>query len=236
MSPALVISKREIRTYFNSPVAYIVVSVFTIVFAFFFFNNLFVEKQADMRSFFSLAPLMFCFFAPAVTMRLLAEEKGSGTIELLITMPVRDWEVVVGKWLAAMALLCTTLALTLVFAITVARLGPLDKGPALGGYIGLLLMGGAYIAIGVMASSFTRNQVVSLILAFGICFALFLFGKVLPFVPERLQPIISFLSTDTHFENVSRGVIDSRDVVYYLSVIVVTLLIATTSLESRKWK
>ena len=103
MNPALVISKREIRAYFNSPVAYIVVTVFTIVFGFFFFNNVFVEKQADMRGFFSLAPLMFCFFAPAITMRLLAEEKGSGTIELLITMPVRDWEVVVGKWLAAMA-------------------------------------------------------------------------------------------------------------------------------------
>jgi ABC-2 type transport system permease protein len=236
MSPALVISKREIRTYFNSPVAYIVVTVFTIVFGFFFFNNLFVEKQADMRAFFSLAPLMFCFFAPAITMRLLAEEKGSGTIEILITMPVRDWEVVVGKWLAAMALLVTTLLLTLVFAITVAKLGPLDKGPALGGYLGLLLMGGSYVAIGVMASAFTRNQVVSLIIAFGICFALFLFGKVLPFVPEKLQPIVSFLSTDTHFENVSRGVIDSRDVLYYASVIVVTLLIATTSLESRKWK
>jgi ABC-2 type transport system permease protein len=236
MSPALVISKREIRTYFNSPVAYIVVTVFTIVFGFFFFNNLFVEKQADMRAFFSLAPLMFCFFAPAVTMRLLAEERGSGTIEILITMPVRDWEVVVGKWLAAMALLVTTLALTAVFAVTVAKLGPLDKGPALGGYLGLLLMGGSYIAIGVMASSFTRNQVVSLIIAFGICFALFLFGKILPFVPEKLQPIVSFLSTDTHFENVSRGVIDSRDVIYYASVIVLSLLVATTSLESRKWK
>ena len=236
MSPALVISKREIRTYFNSPVAYIVVTVFTIVFGFFFFNNLFVEKQADMRGFFSLAPLMFCFFAPAITMRLLAEEKGSGTIELLITMPVRDWEVVVGKWLAAMALLLTTLALTLVFAVTVAKLGPLDKGPAFGGYIGLLLMGGSYVAIGVMASSLTRNQVVSLIVAFGICFALFLLGKVLPFIPEKIQPLVAFLSTDTHFENVSRGVIDSRDVLYYASVIVVTLLIAPTSLESRKWK
>lgn len=236
MSPTLVISKREIRTYFNSPVAYIVVTVFTIVFGFFFFNNLFVEKQADMRSFFSLAPLMFCFFAPAITMRLLAEEKGAGTIELLITMPVRDWEVVLGKFLAALALLGATLALTLVFAITVAKLGPLDKGPTLAGYVGLVLMGASYLAIGVMASSFTRNQVVSLIIAFGICFALFLFGKVLPFVPDTLKPIVSFLSTDTHFENVSRGVIDSRDVVYYLSVVAVALLIATTSLESRKWK
>jgi ABC-2 type transport system permease protein len=189
-----------------------------------------------MRGFFSLAPLMFCFFAPAITMRLLAEEKGSGTIELLITMPVRDWEVVVGKWLASMVLLLTTLALTMVFAVTVAKLGPLDKGPAFGGYLGLMLMGGSYLAIGVMASSLTRNQVVSLIVAFGICFALFLLGKVLPFIPEKIQPLVAFLSTDTHFENVSRGVIDSRDVIYYLSVIVVTLLIATTSLESRKWK
>jgi ABC-2 type transport system permease protein len=236
MSPALVISKREIRTYFNSPVAYIVITVFTIVFAFFFFNGLFVEKQADMRGLFNLAPLMFCFFAPAITMRLLAEEKGSGTIELLITMPVRDWEVVVGKWLAAMAVLAVTLGLTMVFAITVSRLGPLDKGPAVAGYFGLFLMGGAYIAIGVMASSFARNQVVALITSFGICFALFLFGKVMPFVPEKLQPIVAYLSTDTHFENVSRGVIDSRDVIYYLSVIAVTLLVATTSLESRKWK
>jgi len=137
---------------------------------------------------------------------------------------------------SAMALLAATLLLTLVFAVTVAKLGPLDKGPALGGYLGLLLLGGTYVSIGVMASSFTRNQVVALIIAFGICFALFLFGKILPFVPEKLQFIVAFLSTDTHFENVSRGVIDTRDLVYYASVIAVTLLIATTSLESRKWK
>jgi len=236
MSPALVISKREIRTYFNSPMAYIVVTVFTIIFAFFFFNNVFVEKQADMRGLFGLAPLIFCFFAPMVTMRLLAEERGTGTIELLITMPVRDWEVVVGKWLAAVSVLATLLLLTAVFAVTVSLIGPLDKGPAFAGYLGLLLMGSAYMAIGVMASSFARNQVVAVIIAFGVCFALFLFGKVLPFVPEKLQPLVSFLSTDTHFENFSRGVIDTRDVVYYASITVLPLLVATTSLESRKWK
>jgi len=236
MSPALVISKRELRTYFNSPVAYIVVTVFTLVFAFFFFNNLFVEKQAEIRGFFSLAPLMFCFFAPAITMRLLAEEMHSGTLELVVTMPVSDGQIVVGKFLAALGLLAVQLALTSAFAITVAFLGPLDKGPAFGGYIGLLLMGGSYLAIGVMASAWTRNQVVALILSFGLCFALFLFGKVLPFVPDALKPIVSFLSTDTHFENVSRGVLDSRDVLYYLSVIVVSLMVATTSLDARRWK
>src|SRR5436190_3713945 len=152
MSPALVISRRELRTYFNSPVAYIVVTVFTLITGYLFFSQLFMEQQAEMRTFFGLMPWMFMFLGPAITMRLLADEKSSGTLELLITMPVRDWEVVIGKFLAAMGLLCAALGLTLVFAITVRFLGPLDRGPAIGGYLGLLLMGGAYVAIGVMAS------------------------------------------------------------------------------------
>jgi ABC-2 type transport system permease protein len=236
MNPSLVISKREIRTYFNSPVAYIVVTVFMIITGYLFFTQLFLEKQADMRSFFGVMPLLFMFLIPAITMRLLAEEKGSGTLELLITMPVRDIEVVVGKFLAAMALLCTALGLTLVFAFTVMKLGPIDKGPTLGGYLGLVLMGGAYVGIGLMASALTRNQIVAFIVSFAICFTLYLFGRLTQFVPESLQPIVSFLSIDGHFENFSRGVIDLRDVIYYLSVIGVCMLVATTSLESRKWK
>ena len=165
-------------------------------------------------------PLLFMFLAPAITMRLLADEKSSGTLELLITMPVRDWEVVVGKFLAAMALLCTALVLTLVFAITVRALGPLDRGPAIGGYLGLLLMGGAYVAIGVMASAFTRNSIVAFIVAFAISFALFLFGQADAVrARRRCSRWSSFLSIDSHFENISRGVIDTRDVIYYLSVI-----------------
>jgi ABC-2 type transport system permease protein len=236
MSPALVISRREIRTYFNSPVAYIVVTVFTIITGYLFFTQLFLERQAELRSFFGIMPLLFTFLIPAITMRLLADEKGSGTLELLITMPVRDWEVVLGKFLAAMALLAVTLGLTLVFAITVRTMGPLDRGPAIGGYIGLLLMGGTYVAIGVMASAFTRNSIVAFIVAFAISFALFLFSRLTQFVPESLQPIISFLSTEGHFENISRGVIDSRDVIYYLSVMGTCLLVATTALESRRWR
>jgi ABC-2 type transport system permease protein len=236
MSPALVIAKREIRTYFDSPVAYIVVTFFVLLFGFLFFQGLFLEKQADMRGIYSLAPLMFCFFAPAVTMRLLAEEKGSGTIELLITMPVRDWQVVLGKWLASLALLLATMGLLAVFAISVARLGPLDKGAAVAAYFGLFLMGASYLAVGVMASSFARNQVAAFIVSLAICFALFLFGKVLSFMPEKLRPLFAYLSTDTHFDNFSKGVVDSRDVIYYASLIVVSLFVATTSLESRKWR
>ncbi len=236
MSPALVISRREIRTYFNSPVAYIVVPAFTIITGVLFFMQLFVEKQADLRGFFGIMPLMFMFLAPALTMRLLADEKASGTLELLITLPVRDWEIVVGKFLAALFLLCTALGLTLAFAITVRSLGPLDRGPAIGGYLGLVMMGGAFLAIGLMASSFTRNSIVSFIVAFAISFVLYLIGKVTQFVPPSLQAVTSFLSIDGHFDNISRGVIDSRDVVYYFSMIGVSLLIATMSLESRKWR
>jgi ABC-2 type transport system permease protein len=236
MTPALVISRREIRTYFNSPVAYIVVPVFVIITGYLFFTQVFLEKQADMRGFFNIMPLLFMFMIPAITMRLLADEKSSGTLELLITMPVRDWEVVVGKFLAAMALLCTAIGLTLVFAITVKSLGPLDRGPAIGGYLGLVLMGGAYVAIGVMASALTRNSIVSFIIAFAISFALYLLGRLTQFLPQALQKLVAYLSIDGHFENVGRGVIDTRDLIYYFSVMVVCLLIATLSLESRRWK
>jgi ABC-2 type transport system permease protein len=236
MSAALAITKREMRTYFNSPVAYIVVTVFMLLAGYLFFNTLFIERQAEMRGYFGLSPMLFSFIVPAITMRLLAEEKGSGTLELLITMPVRDWEVVVGKFLAAMGLLVVLLGLTLVYAITLTLIGPVDKGPTFGGYFGLLLMGGAYVAIGLMASSFTKNQIVAFILAFAISFALYLFGRIVQIVPENLQPIVAFLSIDGHFESISRGVIDSRDVLYYLSVMTVSLVVATVSLESRKWK
>jgi ABC-2 type transport system permease protein len=236
MSPALVISRREIRTYFNSPVAYIVVPVFVIITGYLFFTQLFLEKQAEMRGFFNIMPLLFMFMIPAITMRLLADEKSSGTLELLITMPVRDSEVVVGKFLAAMALLCTAIGLTLVFALTVKSLGPLDRGPTIGGYLGLVLMGGAYVSIGVMASALTRNSIVSFIVAFAISFALYLLGRLTQFLPQALQKLVAYLSIDGHFENIGRGVIDTRDVIYYFSVMVVCLLIATLSLESRRWK
>jgi ABC-2 type transport system permease protein len=236
MSPALVISRREIRTYFNSPVAYIVVTVFSIITGYLFFTQLFIEKQAELRGLFNIMPLLFMFMIPAITMRLLADEKASGTLELLITMPVRDSEVVIGKFLAAMALLCTAIGLTLVFAITVKSLGPLDRGPTIGGYLGLVLMGGAYVSIGVMASALTRNSIVSFIVAFAISFALYLLGRLTQFLPQALQKLVAYLSIDGHFENVGRGVIDTRDLIYYFSVMVVCLLIATLSLESRRWK
>lgn len=236
MNAAFTIAKREIRTYFNSPIAYIVLTVFLLLAGYLFFGSLFIERQAELRSYFNLMPLLLAFIVPAIAMRLIAEEKGSGSLEMLITMPVPDWQVIVGKFLAGMALLAVLVGLTLFYGVTVMAVGPLDKGPAIGGYLGILLMGGAYMAIGVMASTFTRNQIVAFIIAFAISFALYLFYRLLPIAPESLRPVLSYLSIESHFEAISKGVIDSRDIVYYLSVMAVSLLIATLSLESRKWK
>jgi ABC-2 type transport system permease protein len=236
MSTAVTVAKREIRTYFNSPVAYIVVTVFMLISGYLFFSQLFLEKQAELRAYFNLTPLIFTFIIPAITMRLIAEEKGSGTLEMLITMPVRDWEVVFGKFLAGMAMLGAIVGMTGFYAISLSLLGPVDRGPLMTGYLGLLLMGGAYIAIGVMASSLTRNQIVAFILAFAISFALFIFGQIVNYAPDWISPVLAFLSMGNHFESLSRGVIDSRDVIYYVSVMVVSLVIATASLQSRKWK
>jgi len=236
MNAALTIAKREIRTYFNSPIAYIVVTVFMLLAGYLFFGSLFIERQADLRSYFNFQPMLFSFIVPAIAMRLIAEEKGGGTLEMLVTMPVRDWQIVTGKFLAGMTVLATLVGLTVLYAVTVALLGPLDRGPAIGGYLGLLLMGGAYMAIGVMASSFTRNQIIAFIIAFAISFALFLFQHLIQIAPQVLRPVLSYLSIEAHFESISRGIIDTRDVIYYLSVMVVSLVIATVSLESRKWK
>jgi ABC-2 type transport system permease protein len=236
MSAAATVAKREIKTYFNSPVAYIVVMVFMLISGYLFFSQLFLEKQAELRYYFTLTPLIFTFIIPAITMRLIAEEKGSGTLEMLVTMPVREWEIVLGKFLAGMAMLAAIVGMTCLYAVTVTLLGPVDRGPIITGYLGLLLMGGAYVSIGVMASSLTRNQIVAFILAFAISFALFIFGQVVQYAPDWIGPVLSFLSMGNHFESLSRGVIDSRDVLYYVSVMVVSLIIATASLESRKWK
>jgi ABC-2 type transport system permease protein len=236
MTAALTVAKREIRTYFNSPIAYIVITVFMLLSGYLFFSSLFIERQAELRSYFNLMPLLLSFIVPAMAMRLIAEEKGSGSLEMLITMPVRDWQVIVGKFLAGMALLAAMVGLTLFYAVTVMLVGPLDKGPAIGGYLGILLVGGAYMAIGVMASTLTRNQIVAFIIGFAISFSLYLFYRLVPFMPESLRPMLAYLSVESHFDGMSRGIIDSRDVIYYLSVMVVSLVIATVSLESRKWK
>jgi ABC-2 type transport system permease protein len=190
---------------------------------------------SSMRVVFELVPLVYLFFVPAITMRLLAEEKKSGTLELLATRPVRDVEIVLGKFLAAWSLLAATLAPTLLYLITFLLIGSVDPGPVVTGYLGLLLMGGVYIGIGLFASSLTENQIIAFIVGFLFCLVLFLLDKVLIYIPEGLASTVEFLGIDTHFGNIARGVVDSRDIIYFLSLLGFSLTLATASLERRKW-
>ncbi|MEK9135489.1 MAG: ABC transporter permease [Bacteroidota bacterium] len=235
LSNILPIYKRELRSYFNSPIAYVVIVVFLVILGWFFTSNLFLMNIATMRVVFELVPLIFLFFVPAVTMRLLAEEKKSGTLELLTTKPVRDIEIVVAKFLAAWTLLAAALAPTLIYLVTIMALGRIDIGPVVTGYLGLLLMGGVYIAIGILASSMTENQIVAFILSFLMVFVLFILDKVLIYVPEAFASTLEFLAIDYHFSNIARGVIDSRNIIYFGSLLGFSLFLATVSLERRKW-
>ena len=231
----LPIYKREIKSYFNSPIAYVVIVVFLAILGWFFTSNLFLMNVASMRIVFELVPLIFLFFVPAITMRLLAEEKKSGTLELLTTKPVRDIEIVLGKFFAAWTLLAAALAPTLIYLITIVSLGKVDLGPVFSGYFGLFLMGGVYIAVGLLASSLTENQIIAFILSFLMVFVLFILDKILMYVPDALASTIEVLAIDYHFSNIVRGVIDSRNVIYFGSLLGFCLFLATVSLQRRKW-
>lgn len=238
MKNILTIARRELGAYFNSPIAYVTVSVFLLLSAFLFFQALFIQQQADLRELFDgfWTTLLVAVVGPAITMRLLAEERSNDTLELLLTMPVTDWQVVIGKYLAALGLFAFAMAGMLVFAGTVAYLGPLDKGPAFAGFLGLFLVAATYMAVGMMTSAFTKNQIVAFILAVLICLLLWLVGKVVQVMPPSVQPVVDWLGTDAHIGNMARGVIDTRDVFYFASIIGTCLLITQAALESRRWR
>jgi ABC-2 type transport system permease protein len=236
MRNTLTIARREFRSYFNGPAAYIVGTLFLILIAVMFWNSFFLEQRASVRRLFFWAYIVSVFVGPALTMGLLAEEKRTGTLELLITYPVRDAEVVIGKYLGALGMYAVLLALTLPQAISVADLGPLDWGPVWSGYLGLFLAGGSFLAIGVLASSWTNNQLVALIVALAICTVFSVIRHLLFFLPEGLASIFEWLSFGYHSDSLERGVIDTRDVLFFVSVIVLSLGLAFRSLESRLWK
>ena len=229
------IVQKELRSYFNSAVAYVVIVVFLAIVGWVYTSSMFLVNAASLRMMFEWIPLVFLFLVPAVTMRLLAEENKSGTIELLTTKPLHDWEIVIGKFLAAWILIGIALLPTLIYYITIAFLGDIDHGPVIGGYLGLLLMAGVYVAIGLLASSLTENQIVAFIIALIMMFAFFMMDKVLLFVPDFMTSVIEYLGVDFHFSNIARGVIDTRDIVYFGSLLGFTLYLSVVSLERRKW-
>jgi len=223
------IAKREFGAYFKSPIAYIVLSAFILPAGYLFLRYFFLVGNASMEQFFGNFTWILTFFAPAVAMRLFAEERSTGTIEMLLTMPVRDWEVVTGKFLAAIGMLFVGLLLTLPYIYTVGKLGPLDGGPVIGSYLALLLSGSMYLAVGLLTSAMTKNQIIAVILGFLICLSLFLLGQF-------DDGPIRYASPAYHFQRMSRGVIELRSVVYYLTFISALLVLTVQVLESRKWR
>lgn len=240
MNKTWAIYKRELGEYFYSPVAYAAIVALLFYMGWKGLNTILEAStpQANLRPFFALSPWILCFVGPALTMRLLSEEKGRGTIQLLLSMPVKDWSVVLGKYLAALTVLTLAILLTISYPITLAVMGNLDWGVTAGGYMGLVFMGACTLAIGLMTSSWTSTQFLAFIIGTFLCLALWEFGnpETLMWLPDSVVGFFQYLGLGSHMENVSKGIVDTRDLLYYLSIVGACLFLAVQSLESRKWR
>ncbi|MEM9847580.1 MAG: gliding motility-associated ABC transporter permease subunit GldF [Bacteroidota bacterium] len=237
---------KEVNAFFSSLIGYIVIGIFLVItglFMFVFSDYSILNYQfATLDQLFGIAPMIFLFLIPAVTMRSFAEEQQSGTIELLETRPLSDWQITLGKYFACLLLVIFALLPTLLYYWTVHELGSpkgnLDSGAILGSYIGLTFLAASFTAIGIFSSSLTNNQIVAFILASFLCFLFywgFLFISNLPIFVGKVDDIIQMIGIDYHYESISRGVLDSRDLIYFLSLISVFLLATVTALQRRKW-
>ena len=237
MRNTVTITLKELRSYLTSPMAYIVTAIFLLLTGTFFTTYLAGTEYIDtsIRGFLEVGQYLILLFAAILTMRLIAEEKKLGTWELLLTAPVRDTEVILGKFLASLAMLVGMLILTLYYPILLIVLGDPDIGPIATSYIGLFLLGSASIAVGIFASSLTSNQIVSAVIAGGILFALWFIGQFTTFLPEALGEILGYLSLSYHFPNFMIGIVDTRAIIYYLSVTALFLFFAIRSLETSRW-
>ena len=217
-NPAFIIMKRELKAYFTGPIAYIVSGLFLIISGVLFFSTFFINNSADMRQFFTNLPLLFSFFIPALTMRVFAEEKRIGSMETLMTLPVRECDVVLGKYLASFFSTLIMVAPTLFYVVTVELFGSPDYGPIIAGYIGTIFLCASYTAIGIFASSITNNQIIAFFTGFIICIVLTMLDVFLIFLPAPLVTFFSYLSSTLHFNSISRGIMDSRDLLYFISI------------------
>jgi ABC-2 type transport system permease protein len=249
-----IICRKELGSYFVSPIAYILLAMFAVIFGFFFSNALgmFVIAGMEMQMRGQVFPLSLneqlirpllgnvsvlgLFFIPLISMRLFAEEKRTGTIELLATSPIRDLEIIVGKWLAALLLYCCLLLFTALNFAFLFQYGNPDWKPLAVNYLGLLLQAGAMLAIGTFISTLTKNQIVAAAATFGVCLLLWVLGWVSSYESAGWAQVLSYLSVTTHFESFARGVLDSKDAVYYLTAIFLGLFFTARSMESLRWR
>ena len=232
-----IILRREIQSFFNSPMAYIFLVIFAIVSGYFFTNTFFLFGQSDLRVLFDMIPLVYLFFIPAVSMGLIARENNLGTMETISTMPLSTYEFVIGKFLAGFCLIMLGLLATSIHFFTLVFVGTnIDYGAIFSGYLGLALMGATFTSIGIYASSVTENQVVAFIIGVFLVLVFYMLDKTLVFAPQSIVGIIQFLAVDYHLSNISRGVIDSRNIIYFLSMIGFFIYLTIQTLEVRRWK
>jgi ABC-2 type transport system permease protein len=254
MRNILVICKKELSSYFVSPIAYLLLTMFTLIFGFFFwnsvgyFNMMGLESQMRGQSFpmsvneYVIRPLLSnvsvigLFFIPMITMRLFAEEKRTGTIELLATSPIRDIEVILGKWLAAVLLYVVMLVFSAINFAFLFKYGNPDWRPLAIGYLGLLLQAGGLLAVGTFISTLTKNQIIAGAATFGVCLMLWVMEWVAGYETAAWAKVLAYMSVITHFESFAKGVLDSKDVLYYVSLIFLGLFLTSRSMESLRWR
>ncbi len=217
-NPTFIIMKRELKSYFSGPIGYIVTGLFLIISGFIFFSTFFLQNRAELRSFFSLLPILLSFFVPALTMRVFAEEKRVGSIETLMTLPVTETNVVAGKFLAVFIETLVMIAPTLFYVLAAEIFGEPDYGPIVGGYIGAIFLCACFVAIGLFASSATKNQIIAFFVGFVICIVLTLIDSFLVLLPASIVSTLSFLSANVHFSSIAKGIIDTRDLLYFISL------------------
>ena len=235
MRNTLVIARKEFKSYLASPMAYVVTGIFLVLTGVFFSSSPTTYFETSIRGFLEAGSLLLLLLASVLTMRLLAEERKMGTLELLLTAPVRDSEVILGKFLGSLSILAIMLTLTLYYPILLIWFGDPDMGPIATGYLGLFLLGCTSLAVGLFASSLTSNQIVAAVVAGGILFALWFVGMAAGVLPEAIGEIIGYLSLYYYFPDFMRGVIDTRAVIYYLSITALFLFLAVRSLENSRW-
>ncbi len=238
MNKAFVLARREMAGYFFSPMAYVIGALFLLASGLWFFYEIFVPgNEASLRPMFDSMAYIMVFAVPLLTMRLVSEEYHSGTIETLLTAPVTDAEVICGKFLGVMSFYLVLLASTVVFLLLMLRYGQPDPGVAISGYVGMILLGAAFAAVGVFASTLTRHQLLAAIVAVAIlAFFTILMQPLVAYGPEPLNYIAAKMNAMTYFKDFSRGVFDSRGLVYFISATVGTLFLAVKALESRRWR
>lgn len=236
MSATLAIAERELKSYFVSTVAWIIAAAFMMMCGFLFTVILLNSNEASMRFLISNLSVIFLFIAPFLTMRLLAEENRLGTVELLLTNPVRDLEVVLGKFLGVMGFIMVILVMTLYFPALLFVFGQPDPGPIATGYLGVVLQAAAFASIGLAISSTTENQIVAAFLAFAVNLILWLSESISQFVGKPLDAVMKYLSITSHFQDFSRGVIDTSHVLFFVSVVAAALFLTYLSLQSRRWR